>query len=471
MRRPWQALLLAAGMLCVQGCGFGWLYMKIGDSKRIAGVKMLSYDTRSNRFQVAQKAFLSAISYYKDAILYDDVTNPSVYHKLGFCYMMLSPGDRLELWEIRSDTFKSFLSGLDTIRKLADQRKKTPAIVALEQEVRTELQLTEDVLGTTKFDENKEEGGTNDSAFTDEDYARCHAGLGQMAFLDAISQRSEKNYKVALFHFKLAERASKRRRKAESGGKTFLDSVMDFFNLQEIFEDIPYVVEVAKIHNYLGLAYRKRGETKLQNYHFQLARENLDQALEQFPNDVRVLSERARLSFYQGEFEKALSDIEKVVRETEFYADKREFMLLMGEIYNEMGRYDDALQAFQWILDREEFAQEPLIGRARAFAAKKDRNSASADLATLMKGEEKNPFLFRQAGDTYAILGDRRTAAEMYLKAYYLDQEDIELVFLLGKLYLELNETQQGKDLLNKVVQINPTSDFAAKAKQLLGSR
>lgn len=467
MRRPW---LLLLPLLFVQGCGLGWLYMKIGDSKRIAGLKALSYDTSVNRFENAQKAFKTAIGYYNDAILYDEIGIPSVYHKLGLTNLMLTPADRYEQYQITGAAKQAFLKGLAMIRKEADRAGQTPLIVHLEQEVRQELQITADIDGTTPVTEEEDGGGAAEedifSIFQDENYAACHAGLGQMAFLDAVGTRDDKGYKVALFHFQLASRAGKKRRRKAK--KSFIDPLFDLLNLNEIVERVPYIVEVAKIHNFLALNYRKRGDAKLQDYHFGLAKEALNTALDDFPNDVRVYSERARLAFYQGEFKKALSDIEKVIEGTDFYADKREFMILQGQIYNEMDRPDDALQSFQWVLDREETATEALIGRSRAFALKKDRNGAQADLTSLLEKDDENPRYFRQAGDVYRILGDRGAASEMYLKAYYLDKENIELVFELAKVYMELNQMQQAKDLFAKVIKINPTSEFATKARQFL---
>lgn len=471
MRRPWLPLL--ACMLFVQGCGLGWLYLKIGDSKRIAGLKLLSYDTRADRFERAQKAFKGAIGYYNDSILYDELSNLDVYHKKGYTHLMQPANDKYELYKRRTNARSAFLTGLNRIRQMADIEKKTQLIVGLEQEVRVELQMNGEYEGVIPVPEEMGDEQSDEllAFYSDENYARCHAGLGQMAFLDAISERTDAKYKLALFHYELAARATAHRR-GGSTKKSPLDRVLDFFNLHEIYEKVPYIVEKAKIHNYLAQNYRKRGETKLQEFHHKRAREALDEATETYPDDLRVSAELARLAFYQGEFKKALSEIEKVVQNTEFYADKREFMLLQGQIYNEMGRFDEALQSFQWILDREEISEQALIGRARVFAAKKERNAAQADLTTLLQtsgeDEEPNPFLYREAGDVYMILGDRTAASQMYLKAYYIDKEDIELVYKLGKLYDELGESDQARDLMRKVIKINPISQWADKARDLL---
>lgn len=457
-------------MLFVQGCGLGWLYMKIGDSKRISALKLLSFDTQASRFKTAQKGFQTGIGYYKDSILYDEVSNPEVYYKQGFTYLMLTPESRRDEREFKAAAQGAFLGGLNQIRQAYDREKsnKTAEMVRLEQEVRQELQITEDIPGDTAVPADDKAQEVDDvSEFFDETYARLHAGLGQVAFLEAISQRQETSYKVALYHYKLAERASTRRGRKE-GKRSMMAKLLNFFNLEEIVEEIPYVVEVAKIHNYMALAYRREGKTKLENYHFGLAKESLDTAKNDFAADTRVYAEDARLAFYQHDYNKALTSITKVLKETDFYADKREFLLLQGQIYNEMKKPDEALQAFQWILDREENAVEALLGRALAFGQKKDRNSAVADVTTILREAEKDPYLLRKVADVYLVLGDRLSASNHLLKAYYIDQEDIELAFRLGKLKLELNELNQARDLLNKVININPASDYATKARELL---
>lgn len=463
-------------MLFVQGCGLGWLYMKIGDSKRIAGLKVLSYSTALSRFETAQRSFKGAIEYYKDSILYDDASNPDVYPKLGLTYLMLVPADRYEDETLKGNARSAFISGLNILRRTMDaersKRGLVPAMIRLEQEVRAELQITDDIEGAAQVPPVKPgepAAEVDDSAadFFDEDYARLHAGLGQLTFLEAIQSRREKSYKVALFHYKLAERAGKKGRKP-TGAAGFMDKVADVFNLSEIVDRVPYVVEVAKVHNYLALSFRKKGNAKLQAYHFALAKEALDSAKETYPNDARVYAESARLAFYQGEFQKALTDIQKVLKETEFYADKREFTLLQGQIYNEMGKADEALQSFEWILEREERSIEAKLGRARAFAQKKDRNSSQADVTAVLSEDDKNPHLFREAGEVYRVLGDRSAASDMYLKAYYLDKDNIEVVFELGMLYREQGKKQEAADCFQKVVALNPLSDFAVKANELL---
>jgi tetratricopeptide (TPR) repeat protein len=475
VRRPWGLLAL---MFFIQGCGFGWLYMKVGDSKRIAALKLLSYDTKESRFLTAQKRFRTAIGYYKDSILYDEFSNPEVYYRRGFTYLMLTPADVYEDAENRRAARNSFLAGLDIIRGNYDREKgnQTSEMIQLEQDVRRELQVTQDIAGLTPVPkgDSKDSGDDSDDYldFSDENYARLHAGLGQVDFLEAVGNNKDTSYKVALFHFLLADRASKRRRR-RSGKPSLKTRIMNFFNLEEIMEDIPYIVEVAKIHNFMALSFRRSGNSKLVSSHFGLAKEALEEAKSEYPNDSRVYAEEARLAFYQEDFEKALVDIKKVLSETDFYADKREFLLLKGQILNKMKnmkKVDEAIEAFQWVLDREPSAIEAMLGRAMSFALKGDRTSATADLAVVLQGREKDPLMLQRVGDVYLTLGDRHSASASLLKAFYIDKDDIALVFKLGKVKVDLNETEDARDLLEKVIAMNSTSEWATEARKLLAT-
>lgn len=467
-RRPWPLLAL---MLLVQGCGFGWLYMKIGDSKRIAALKLLSYDTQESRFVTAQKLFRTAIGYYKESILYDERSNPQVYYRQGFTYLMLTPADAYEDTQNRRAAAGAFLKGLDTIRRNFDEAKtgETSEMIQIEHDVRTELQIKSDIPGATPVPEGEEGSIEAIAEFTDENYARMHAGLGQSAFLDAVGKNAEDSYKLALYHFTLAHRTSSRRARRGKQG-SLKNKVMNFFNLAEIMEDIPYIVEIAKVHNFMALTYRRQGRTKLVEDHFKRAKDALDEARSEFPGDPRVNAEAARLAFYQRDYNKALVAIEKVLAETDFYADKREFLILQGQIFNEMKKSDEALLAFQWVLDHEPGATQALLGLSRAYAHKGERTSATAGLTTVLQGQEKDPHILRQVAEVYLALNDRQAAAKYLLDAYYIDRKDIELVFRLGELKLQLNETEAARDLLGKVISMNPTSEWAAKARDLLAA-
>lgn len=471
IRRPWLPLLVA--MLFVQGCGLGWLYMKIGDSKRIAGLKLLSFNTAANRFETAQKFFHTAIGYYNDSLLYDELSNPEVYHRAGFTYLLRIPQTQKESKEYRKAARKFFLNGLAKLRRQYDQAgsERTAEMIQLEQEVRQELQITGDIDGTTPVPDAEDSGEAvvdDFFQFADPNYARCHAGLGQLSFLEAITDRAEASYKTALFHFKLAERASGRGRK-QAGARNLTAKILNFFNLEEITQDVPYIVEVAKVHNFMALSYRRQGKAKLEQDHFKMAKDALDQAKNEFADDPRVYAEDARLSFYQRDYNKALSAIKKVLSETDFYADKREFMILQGQIYNEMREADEAQKSFQWVLDREPLAIEAVLGRAMAAAIRKDRTSAMADIQAVKdEGGDEDPYLMRRIADVYLTLGDRLPAATVLLKAYYVDKEDIELVFRLASLKYEMNETQEACDLFKKVLTINLTSDYARKSEEKL---
>lgn len=455
-------------MLFVQGCGFGWLYMRIGDSKRIAGLKLLSFDTQANRFDRAQAAFHTALGYYQESILYDELSNPEVYHKQGFTNLMIVGETPYKQKKLRSAARKAFLNGLKKLRFLADQQRsnRTAEMLQAEAEVRQELGIKTDLLGLTPIPEGEEELADDFSVFQDADYARCHAGLGEITFLEAISSRDELGYKAALFHYMLADRTTPKR--ARGGKRSFTARVLDFFNLEEINSATPFIVEVAKVHNFMALRYRREGNSKLEQEHFRMAKEALDQAKNEYPDDSRVYAEDARLAFYQRDYQKAQSAIRKVLAETRFYADKREFKILQGQIFNEMKEADKAQVAFQWVLDHEPAAVPAIVGRGMAAAIRKDRIGALADIATIQEQAKEDPFLMRQIADIHLELGDRIPAAAILLKAFYKDRNDIELVFKLGKLKYEMNEITEAKDLLKKVIEINPTSEHADEARQIL---
>ncbi|MBI4868409.1 MAG: tetratricopeptide repeat protein [Candidatus Wallbacteria bacterium] len=459
-------LALCLSSVGLQGCGLGWLYMRIGDSHRIHGAKILEYDTTADRFRKAQESYKRALQYYQDSLLYDQVGNLDLYHKYGFTYLQLSPPDL-------DNARKQFEEGLKVKREKADKAGTT------------------DTLATT----------------ADEDYSQMNAGMGTVVFWTAIATKQEEKLEEALKYYASSE-ATSTHVTAKHGG--FFDKAMDWMNLREFLTPVPARVLAARVHLYRARKLQERGHADRAKTDLNNAKEAIEDALINFPDDPRALAEQARMHYLKGEFE-ACVKVLKDLSGKRSYADEVENSLLRARALVELGKPDDAIAIFTEIHDRfaslgasgdseedksktltsaikkrnanvketqdksVEAASEPVerdpsniqsvIGRAHAFAAKGELQSATADVEYVLRLDPKDPRLFLEAGKAFMTLKNYDSAISRLLAGYYIDTKDIAINYWLGKAYEASGKKDEMRDCFRRVFNLDPTSSFAKEVQ------
>lgn len=435
-------LSLAAGALAVlffstilSGCGFGWLYMRVGDSHRIKGMKILSYDKTQKRFRNARDQYKTAIQYYDDSILYDEMGNPEVYFKCGETHLLLDPPDL-------DNAQGRFEDGLKAMRKSFDMKGITSA----------------DRVETTS-------SGLQWVNTKDATYAQLHGGLGMLYYLRGVLTQDQTFFGKAMEALEIADTVSPRALKSETG---FMDKVLDWFDLTELITPTPIPVLMAQVLNYRGKLALNKGMTVLADSYFKQAEENLDRAKSLNPRDTRLLAEYTRLYYLTGQYDKASQYLEEILA-TNVWADKVNYSILKGNIFNETKKYDEAIAIFSDILELDPTNTAALIGRSTGYAHKGDTTSALGDLEVFLAQDTKDPQLFLHAGRIYNILKQFTSAEEMYLKAFYVDANDIEINYELGKLYRALGKKAEMDARFRKVMQLGPTSSYAKEVAGYVG--
>ena len=463
-------LLLCCSSVFIQGCGLGWLYMRIGDSHRIRGAKVLEYDTSETRFRTAQDAYKRAIEYYKDSLLYDQVGNPDVYYKIGYTYLQLSPPD-LDNAKVQ------FEAGLKMKREKADKESRTDSL----------------------------------NSSTDEDFSQMNAGMGTVLFWNAIATKKEELFEDALKFYATAE-ATTVHPLASQGG--FFEKVLDYLNLIEQLTAVPPRVLAARVYLYRAKKQQDRGHDDRAKSDLAAAKEAIEDAFSSYPDDPRAKAEQATLAYIKGEHK----DCVKLLEEMEgkrAYSDAVECQLMKGRALVELGKPDDAIKIFTEIHDRfvmmtipvepadpnakkglretikkrdtntketqdvsvvaaEESAEKDpvniksLVGRAYAYAAKGDLQSCKSDIEAYLALDPKDPRLYLDAGKCMMTLKIPDSAVTRLLKGYYIDTADIAINYWLGKAYQASGKRPEMLDCFGRVFRLDPTSTYSKEVAPLL---
>ena len=429
------ALMLSFSFL-LSGCGFGWLYMRIGDSNRIKGMKILAYDKTQKRFRRARSHYKSALQYYEDSILYDELGNPEVYYKAGETCLLLNPPN------LRTAA-SFFKDGLKAMRKIFDKKGVTS-------------------VGKVE----KTSSGIEYVIVKDRDYAQLHAGMGLVNYLKGVATQNNARFGKAIEYLEIADQSAPPSRVSESG---FISQIMDWFNLRELVTPTPIPVIMAKVLNYRGKLAQKKGMDSLADSYFSQAKEYLDRVKRRHPKDTRLLAEYTRLYYLSGDMEKCTQYLDEIIN-TKIYADKVNYMLLKGEVLNKTGQHDQAIKIFTDILDIDPENVRALIGRSMGYAKKGELGAALADLENFLSLDTEDPQLFLAAGKIYNTLKQFSSAEQMFLKAYYKESKDIEINYLLGKLYTRMGKKEQAKTAFERVINLGPTSSFADHARSEIKS-
>ncbi len=428
------AIMLSFSLL-LSGCGFGWLYMRIGDSNRIKGMKILAYDKTQKRFRRARSHYKSALQYYEDSILYDELGNPEVYFKAGETCLLLNPPKL-------NDAAGRFKQGLEAMRKVFDKKGLTSA----------------DKIETTS-------SGIQYVIVRDKVYAQLHAGLGLVHYLKGIAERDESRFGKAVEYLEIADQAEPPHRKSDAG---FIDQVMDWIDLTELVTPTPTPIIMAQVLNYRGKLALKKGMKSLAFSYFSQAEENLKRVKRRFPKDTRLLAEYTRLYYLRKEFDKCTQYLDEIIK-TKVYADKVNYMMLKGDILNQTGKHDEAISIFTDIIDINPNSTRSLIGRSMGYAKKGEMGPALADLEEFLALDTEDPQLFLAAGRIYNILKQFTSAEQMFLKAYYKESKDIEINYELGKLYQAMGKKEESDASFRRVVKLGPTSTYADEVRPYIG--
>lgn len=491
--RPWRKILLMVLLLApvvLSGCGLSWLYMRIGDSRRIKGLKVLGYATTEDRFDKAEKFYKMAIDNYKDAIMYDDAANPSVYHKMGFTLLLyrkldlvgaentFRDGLRVKRRLIdkaiaagggkRADSSSSGASGpKDKTADLDDKKPEKPKS-ASEAETRKKIQQRSDEEVALDLELEKEELIVK----RDEDYALYHSGLGMVMFLRGIKERNDDLLQLAIKYFRVADRFSLHPKFVRKEG--VVQKVLQWLDLDEISGPVPYKVLEARVWHYKARKLLERGLKVLAGSALTDAADALEMAKGYYPRDARYQTELASHHSLKKEYSKTLAVLGEI-KENVGYSDVRASDLLRAQSLLRTGEAKNiapAMEIADSLLDKHATDTQALLVKAHGYALR--GSSDSANLAAVVevvlkdKDNSDNPYVHDEIAQCFNGMRDHQRAKRHFLQAYQKDPKNVFFLYHLGNVYQALGESGNMKDCYLKLIQIEPSSEYAEEVKKFV---
>lgn len=195
----------------------------------------------------------------------------------------------------------------------------------------------------------------------------------------------------------------------------------------------------------------------------------------QSSREGETLLELARKLVAQGKLDEATETSQRALRAG---ADRREFLLVQGDVYLRRGLAGEAVERFNSVLaevsasgnpadaDTEEIVRRALAGAARSFL-ELDRMTEAVEAAErLVHMRPNDAHALRLLGRGLARVSDHQRAIIVLEQARTILGKDATLMAELGSAYMGANQLDRAEQALREAVELD---DFAIGARVMLG--
>ncbi len=148
---------------------------------------------------------------------------------------------------------------------------------------------------------------------------------------------------------------------------------------------------------------------------------------------------RAQVYMLQGEDERALRDYDTYL---ERFPASRDGLLGRARLYTRQGNYLVALEDYDTLLEYFPDDTEGRLSRAEVWVEQENFDAARADLDRLIDENLNLALAYLLRGRIFQALDAPNRALEDYNQAWALDNENPELYYRRGLLYIQLSETE-----------------------------
>lgn len=193
------------------------------------------------------------------------------------------------------------------------------------------------------------------------------------------------------------------------------------------------------------------------------------------PSQGEAILAQAQKSLGQGKLDQATEETQRALREG---ADKREILLLQGEIYLRRGLAGEAVERFNAVLREIDSNDDPgsgadqkivkraLNGAARCFLELNRMTDAVEAAQKLVSIQPHDANALRLLGRALARVGDYQRAVIVLEQAREANPDDATLMAELGSAYHGANQLQKAEEALREAVELD---EFAIGARVTLG--
>lgn len=150
-------------------------------------------------------------------------------------------------------------------------------------------------------------------------------------------------------------------------------------------------------------------------------------------------------------------------------------MLAVGDCLREMGNAEDAVKAFQAVVDRtatnpgdKELLALALTGLGEVYFKQGDRGNAVRYWTLAVEKTDLSEVPAANLGEIFFSEGKPEEAIKYYLVATKIAPEQANLHYKLGLIYLNSGDYDQARARFSKVIDLQPRSEIARQARKVL---
>jgi tetratricopeptide (TPR) repeat protein/serine/threonine protein kinase len=195
--------------------------------------------------------------------------------------------------------------------------------------------------------------------------------------------------------------------------------------------------------------YYDRGRTRIALEDYDLAIEDLTQAIEGNGNIAKYYNQRALAYFRLQDYDNANNDLNSALA---LGTENDVTYKLLGDIAFQQEDYDSAIMNYTQSLDLV-YSNGTLYTRARTYSSNGDYESAIADLQTILENDDSYDIAYFQLGLNYYFNNEIETALDNFL--VYLDRQpnDSSGQYYVGLMYYVLEDYERAIEYLNQSIE------------------
>jgi tetratricopeptide (TPR) repeat protein len=164
---------------------------------------------------------------------------------------------------------------------------------------------------------------------------------------------------------------------------------------------------------------------------------------------------------FHGLTNRAIEEFKKASQ----YEDSYAIHLRLGADYARIGDLPQAIKELNQVLELDANNVQARYLLALIYSTQKDFDKAAQEyesiLTSFSKAEPENIEIYGYLGQLYYSQKQYQQAIKQYEIILSLDSSDEDILFILGSLYLEIDDRTKAIELFDRAIKINPQYDIA----------
>ena len=176
-------------------------------------------------------------------------------------------------------------------------------------------------------------------------------------------------------------------------------------------------------------------------------------AINKSPGKIRPYTNRGVEYLEQGEYDKAIIDLSRVIELKRDYADG---YYNRGLVYQKQGEYGRAVSDYSEAIIADPKYLKAYINRGQVYSANKEYEKAASDFRRVIEIAPLDRRGYFNLAYLYVALGKKEEAASFYNKILEIDPNNAEVYYNLGVIYADKGNKREALEFFKKAVQLNP---------------